>query len=58
VAFGEQTIVIWVRSGRLDHSRDWFATTPAALLINGGIIISAKESVAAETPDPPWLKPC
>jgi hypothetical protein len=43
-----------VLSGHLDESRDWFATTPIAILARGGIVISAKGSDAAETPDPAW----
>jgi hypothetical protein len=43
-----------VLSGRLDQTRDWFATTPVALVVKDGIVISAKESDAAETPDPSW----
>ena len=29
-----------VLSGRLDQTRDWFATTPVVLLIKDGIVIS------------------
>jgi hypothetical protein len=38
-----------VLSGRLDQTRDWFATTPVALSIKDGLILSSKESDAAET---------
>ena len=31
-----------------------FAATPVALLVKDGIVISAKESDAAATPDPSW----
>jgi hypothetical protein len=41
-----------VLSGRLDQTRDWFASAPVALTIKDGIIISAKESDAAQTPGP------
>jgi hypothetical protein len=41
-----------VLSGRLDETRDWFATTPVAITIKDGLIISAKESTAAESPGP------
>jgi hypothetical protein len=41
-----------VIAGRLDETRDWFATTPVALRLKDGLTISAKESEAAETPDP------
>jgi hypothetical protein len=41
-----------VIAGRLDETRDWFATTPVAITIKDGIILSAKESEAAETPGP------
>jgi hypothetical protein len=37
--------------GHLEQTRDWFATTPVALRIDDGLIISAKDSDAAETPD-------
>jgi len=40
-----------VLSGRLDQSRDWFATTPVALLIKDGIVISGKDGDRAENPD-------
>jgi hypothetical protein len=33
-------------------TRDQFATTPLALRLKDGIILSAKESAAAETPEP------
>jgi hypothetical protein len=42
-----------ILAGRLDQSRDWFATTPVAVLLKDGIVISAKEADAAENPDPP-----
>lgn len=45
-----------VLAGRLDQSRDWFATTPVAILIKDGIVISAEEADAAENPDPSWQK--
>jgi hypothetical protein len=44
----------YVLSGRLDGSRDWFATTPVAIVVKDGIMISAKEADAAENPDPSW----
>jgi hypothetical protein len=44
-----------VLSGRLDTSRDWFATTPVAIEVKDGIIQSATDGDSAETPDPAWL---
>jgi hypothetical protein len=41
-----------VLAGRLDQTRDWFATTPVALNVKDGIVISAKDSTTAETPGP------
>jgi hypothetical protein len=32
-----------VLAGRLDESRDWFATTPVAIYVQAGLIVSAKE---------------
>jgi hypothetical protein len=46
----------FVLSGRLDQSRDWFATTPVALLVKDGIVISGKDGDSAETPDLTWLR--
>jgi len=43
-----------VLSGRLDQTRDWFATTPVAIRVKDGVVISAKEGAASETPDPSW----
>jgi len=43
-----------VLSGRLDQSRDWFATTPVAILVKDGVIVSAKGGDSAQTPDPAW----
>ena len=45
-----------VLSGRLDGTRDWFATTPVVLGIRDGIVISGKDGDAAEIPDPAWGK--
>jgi hypothetical protein len=39
-------------SARQAQTRDRFATTPIALRLKDGIILSAKESEAAETPEP------
>jgi hypothetical protein len=33
-----------VLSGRLDQTRDWFATTPVALQVKAGIVIAGKEA--------------
>jgi hypothetical protein len=32
----------------------WFATTPMVIQIKDGIVVSAKDRDAAETPDPSW----
>jgi hypothetical protein len=46
-----------VLSGHLDETRDWFATTPVVIEVKDGVVISAKEAAAAESPDPKWFKP-
>jgi hypothetical protein len=38
-------------SGRLDQTRDWFATTPVAMLLENGTVIAGRDREAAETPD-------
>jgi len=40
--------------GKLDTTRDWFATTPVAILLDHGIVQAAAEGDAAGTPDPTW----
>jgi hypothetical protein len=40
--------------GRLDTSRDWFATTPVAILLDDGIVQAAIDGEAAVTPNPAW----
>jgi hypothetical protein len=45
-----------VLSGRLDQSRDWFATATVAMLVKDGLVISAHEGTPAETPDSAWLR--
>jgi uncharacterized membrane protein YphA (DoxX/SURF4 family) len=39
-----------VRAGRLDQSRDWFATTPLALRIKDGIVLSSKNPPPPKPP--------
>lgn len=41
-----------VLCGRLDQTRDWFATTSLALRIKDRIVLSAKDSAAADPPNP------
>jgi hypothetical protein len=41
-------------TGKLDTSRDWFATTPVAIYLRGGIVQSAVDGDKAATPDPSW----
>jgi hypothetical protein len=41
-------------TGRLDTTRDWFATTPVVVLLKDGIVQQAAEGDAAATPDPAW----
>jgi hypothetical protein len=43
-----------VKAGRLDTTRDWFATTPVAILLDHGIVQAAVEGDAAVTPNPTW----
>jgi hypothetical protein len=38
-------------AGRLDTSRDWFATTPVAVYLNDGKVVAAHEGEAAAAPD-------
>jgi hypothetical protein len=40
--------------GKLDTSRDWFATTPVAIYLTDGIVQAAADGDKAETPDPSW----
>jgi hypothetical protein len=40
-----------VLSGRLDTSHDWFATTPVAVYVEDGKVISAREGEDALRPD-------
>jgi hypothetical protein len=44
-----------VLSGRLDESRDWVVTTPVAVGVSDGIVISGAEGDAAENPDSHWF---
>jgi len=39
---------------KLDASRDWFATTPVAILLKDGIVRAAIDGDRAGTPDPSW----
>ncbi len=45
-----------VFTGRLDQTRDWFATTPIALLVKDGLVIASKDGDEAESPDPGWFQ--
>jgi hypothetical protein len=42
-------------AGRLDTTRDWFATTPVALLVQDGIVQAAADGEHAVTPDAAWF---
>jgi len=44
-------------TGRLDTTRDWFATTPVAVLFDHGIVQAAAEGDAAATPNREWWRP-
>jgi hypothetical protein len=41
-------------SGRLDTTRDWFATTPVAVLLKDGVVREAVDGDKANSPDPSW----
>jgi methylamine utilization protein MauE len=43
-------------TGRLDTTRDWFATTPVAILLDNGIVQAAAEGDAVATPNPAWWR--
>jgi uncharacterized membrane protein YphA (DoxX/SURF4 family) len=43
-----------VLSGRFDTSRDWFASTPVAVLIVDGRVIVARDGDSAARPDRSW----
>lgn len=43
-----------VLSGRLDETRDWFASTPVALKIEDGRVIKVKDGEARERDDISW----
>jgi hypothetical protein len=40
--------------GRVDTQRDWFASTPVALMLEDGKVIHSAESDTAENPNPAW----
>jgi hypothetical protein len=42
-------------TGRLDATRDWFAATPVAILLDHGIVQAAADGDKAATPNPAWL---
>ena len=42
-------------TSRLDTTRDWFATTPVAILLDHGIVQAAADGDKAATPDPSWF---
>jgi hypothetical protein len=41
-------------SGKLDTSRDWFATTPVAVLLKDGVVQAALDGREAATPQAAW----
>ncbi len=41
--------------GKLDTTRDWFATTPVAISLKDGIVQAATDGDKAATPDAGWL---
>jgi hypothetical protein len=45
-----------IAAGKLDTQRDWFATTPVAVLLEDGRVKSAVEGEAAEKPDGAWWR--
>jgi hypothetical protein len=41
-------------TGKLDTTRDWFATTPVAILLKDGVVQAALDGERASTPERAW----